>query len=169
MGVTVKKCHMIMSGNDCWNSVCFSCHRKADNELADVTLSGNKPPIFGPYLLWPNGWMDQDGIWHGGRPWLRRHCVRWDRSPPKRGTAPQFLSHVYCGQMARWIRMPLGTEVGLGPDDIVLDGAQLSLRGTAPNFRPMSTVVNGRPSQPVLSSCLHSDNYLNRHGPDLNE
>jgi len=41
MGVTVKKCHMIMSGNDCWNSVCFSCCRKADNELADVTLSGS--------------------------------------------------------------------------------------------------------------------------------
>jgi len=25
MGVTVKKCHMIMSGKDCWNRVCFSC------------------------------------------------------------------------------------------------------------------------------------------------
>jgi len=24
--------------------------------------------------------------------------------------------------MAKWIKMPLGTEVGLGPDDIVLDG-----------------------------------------------
>ena len=42
MGVTVKKCHMIMSENDCWNSVCFSCCRKADNELADVTLSGRQ-------------------------------------------------------------------------------------------------------------------------------
>jgi len=40
MGVTVKKCHTIMSGNDWWNSVCFSCCRKADNKLADVTLSG---------------------------------------------------------------------------------------------------------------------------------
>jgi len=20
-------------------------------------------PIFGPYLLWPNGWMDQDANW----------------------------------------------------------------------------------------------------------
>jgi len=29
---------------------------------------------------------------------------------------------VYCGQMARWIKMPLGTEVGLGPSNIVLDG-----------------------------------------------
>jgi len=26
-----------MSGNDCWNRVCFSCCWKADNELADVT------------------------------------------------------------------------------------------------------------------------------------
>jgi len=26
------------------------------------------PPVFGPYLLWPNGWMDQDATWCGGRP-----------------------------------------------------------------------------------------------------
>jgi len=35
------------------------------------------PPIFGPRLLWPNGCMDQDGTWYGGRPWPTRHCVRW--------------------------------------------------------------------------------------------
>ena len=44
---------------------------------------------------------------------------------PQRGTAvrspPQFSAHVYCGQTAVWIKMPLDTEVGLGPDDIVLD------------------------------------------------
>jgi len=28
----------------------------------------------------------------------------------------------YCGQTVGWITMPLGTEVGLGPGDIVLDG-----------------------------------------------
>jgi len=28
---------------------------------------GGAPKIFGP-RLWPNGWMDQDGTWHGGRP-----------------------------------------------------------------------------------------------------
>jgi len=33
-------------------------------------------PIFGPSLLWPNGWIDQDTTWYGGRPQLRRHCVR---------------------------------------------------------------------------------------------
>ena len=41
---------------------------------------------------------------------------------PKRGRSPKFSTHVYCSQMAAWIKMPLGTEVGLGPDDIVLDG-----------------------------------------------
>jgi len=42
--------------------------------------------------------------------------------PPKRGTAPpQFLAHVFCGQMAGCISVPLGVEVGLGPGDIVLD------------------------------------------------
>ena len=34
-------------------------------------------PIFGPYLLWPNGWMDHDATWYGGRPRPRRHCVKW--------------------------------------------------------------------------------------------
>jgi len=48
-----------------------------------------QPPIFGPCLLWPNCWMDQDATWYGGRPWPRPHCVRWEpSSPPKRGIVP---------------------------------------------------------------------------------
>jgi len=27
-------------------------------------------------VLWPNGWIDQDETWHGGRPRPRPHCVR---------------------------------------------------------------------------------------------
>jgi len=42
--------------------------------------------------------------------------------PPKKGRSPQFSAHVCCGQTAAWIRMPIGMEVGLGPDNIVLDG-----------------------------------------------
>jgi len=38
-----------------------------------------------------------------------------------RFSSPQFLAHVYCGQMAGWIKMPLGTEVGLSAGDNVLD------------------------------------------------
>jgi len=33
-----------------------------------------------------------------------------------------FSAHINCDQMARWIRIPLATGVGLGPGDIVLDG-----------------------------------------------
>jgi len=81
---------------------------------------GAKPTIFGPCLLWPNGWMDQDATWYGGRPrpWL--HCDRWGPSPSQRHTAPQFSAHVSCDKMAGWIEMPLGTNVG----HIVLDGDQ---------------------------------------------
>jgi len=47
---------------------------------------GAPSPIFGPCLLWPNGWMDQDGTWHGGGPWSRPYCARWEpSSPPKNG------------------------------------------------------------------------------------
>jgi len=54
----------------------------------------------------------------------RRLYVRWGPScPQKQGhTHPtQFLAHFYCGQTAGWIKVPLGTEVNLGPGDVVLD------------------------------------------------
>ena len=95
--------------------------------------SGAEPPIFGPCLLWPNGWMDQDGTCHGGRPWSSPHCTRWGRSssPQKDGRAlPQFSVHLYCGQTAACIKMPLGTEIGLGSDDFELDG--VPARGLPP-------------------------------------
>jgi len=40
---------------------------------------------------------------------------------------------VYCGQTVGWTSMPLGTQVGLGPSDIVLDGnsAPATERATA--------------------------------------
>ena len=49
---------------------------------------------------------------------------------------------VYCGQTTGWIKMPLGTEVGLGPGDTLLDGDSASPYGkghsSTPTFRPMS-------------------------------
>ena len=74
-------------------------------------------------MAWPNSWMDQDATSYGSRPRSRRRCVRWGpNSPHQTGHSPQFLAHVCCSQTAGWMRMPLGTEVGLGPGDIVLDG-----------------------------------------------
>jgi len=43
--------------------------------------------------------------------------------PPKRSRAPpQYSAHAYCRQTAGWIKMKLGTQVGLSPGYIVLDG-----------------------------------------------
>ena len=145
-------------------------------------------PIFGTCALSPNGWMDYDATWYGYRPRPRQICVRWGPSSPPNGYSPQFSAHVYSGQTARCIKMPigtevrprprrhcvgnpvspplnghtcspqfsahvccdqmagyisLGTEVGLGPGDILLDGDPVSLphMGIAPNFRPMSFVA----------------------------
>ena len=53
-----------------------------------------------------------------------------DLLPLRKGdtAAPQFPRHfsadVYCEQTAGWIKMPLGTEIGLGPSHIVLEGIQ---------------------------------------------
>jgi len=66
--------------------------------------------------------MHQAATWYGGRPQPSDFVFDGDPPPPKKGAGPQFLAHVYCRQTAAWIKMPLGMEVGLGPDDIVLDG-----------------------------------------------
>jgi len=57
------------------------------------------PPMFGPCLLWSNGWMDQDATCtdYEGRPRPRPHCVRWGPSfPPRKGhSSPRsFSAHV---------------------------------------------------------------------------
>jgi len=107
--------------------------------LGDTLLDGDPappkrdkaPPIFGLYLLWPNGWMHQGTTWYGGRP--RQLYVRWWSSSPQ-GAQPQFSAHVYCGQ----------TEVDLGPDHIVVDGdpaAPAKVAQQPPSFRPMSIVI----------------------------
>jgi len=64
------------------------------------------------------------------RDWLGEHlrndlfCVEsmaWHIGKPQ-PRAPQFSTHVSCGQTAGWIKMLLGTEVGLDPGDIGSDG-----------------------------------------------
>jgi len=61
------------------------------------------------------------------------------------GEAPQFSAHLLQpSQTAAWIQMPLGTKVGLGPDNIVLDRHTAPLPDKVaepPNFRPMFIVA----------------------------
>ena len=42
-------------------------------------------------------------------------------SPKREQSLPQFSAHLYCGQTAECIKMPLGTEVYLGRRDMVFD------------------------------------------------
>jgi len=63
-------------------------HSVLNGDPALPSLKGHSPPIFGPCLLWPNGWMDQDATWNGGKPRHRPHCFRWGPSFPKKGAQP---------------------------------------------------------------------------------
>jgi len=76
-----------------------------------------------------------------------------------------FSAHFYCGQTAGCIKMPLGTEVCLGPGHIVLDGdpAPPLLKGHSshpPLFSAHVYCGHGHPSQLLLSSCYFCKNSL---------
>ena len=51
-------------------------HIVLDGDPAPFPKGGQSAPIFGPFLLWLNGWMHQDATWDGGRPQPRGLCVR---------------------------------------------------------------------------------------------
>jgi len=53
---------------------------------------GAQPPNFGPCLLWPKGWMNQDATSYEGRPRPRLHCVTWGpSSPSQKGHSPPIF------------------------------------------------------------------------------
>ena len=61
-------------------------------------------------------------------------------------------------QTAGWIKVSLGTEVGLGPGNIMLDGdpAPPTERSTAaPAFRPMSVVAKRSPISAIAELLFH--------------
>ena len=85
----------------------MSLGMEADRSLGDFVLDGDPvpfpqkgveplSPIFGPFLLWPNGSMHQDATWYGGRPQPRQVCVRWgpSRPPQKEGRVPSPILRV---------------------------------------------------------------------------
>ena len=106
---------------------------------------GAPSPIFGPFLLWSNGWMHQYATWYGGRPQPRGFGLHGDPAPlptgrRRLGESPQFSAHGYCGRAAELI-MTLGVEVGLGAVHIVLDGNSSKQGAEPPNFRPVFIVA----------------------------
>ena len=77
--------------------------------VTDVTQlplpeDGVEPPIFGPRLLWPNGWTDQDATWHGSRSRPRPHFTRWGpSSPPQKGGRFELSRHVEIGRTCLYV------------------------------------------------------------------
>ena len=135
-----------------------------DGDQVPFPQKGAEPPspIFGPFRLWPNGWMHQDATWYGGRPQPRGLCVRWGPSPlPKMrwspGTEPPvfgpclFWPNSWMHQDATWYgdrSRPMQHCVRCGPSYPQKKGR------THPH--PILAHVycgHGRPSQLLLSSC----------------
>jgi len=66
-------------------------HIMLDGDLATPSPNSRRsPPIFGPYLLWPYGWLDQDATWWGVGLNPNNIVLDRDPAPPKRCTAPSF-------------------------------------------------------------------------------
>jgi len=80
----------------------------------------SSPLLFGPCVLWPCGCMNHDASWSEGRPRPRPRDVRWDLAPSNKGAQQPPIF----GRCVLWPRKRLagGTNVGLGPGDVALDG-----------------------------------------------
>ena len=117
--------------------------------------AGHIVPIFVPFLLWTNGWMDQDATLYGGRPRPRPHCVRRGPSlttgeqllPEKKGHSPPIFS-----LRLLWPNGWMDQDATLYGDTprpmrhcVKWDSASPK-SGTSLNFRPMSIML--------LSSCF---------------
>ena len=97
------------------------------------------PTLFGPSLLWLNGWMHQDGTWYGGRPQPRRLCVRWGPSPlPKRAQPPNFRPMFVVAIRLDGLRCHLVWRYGMGPGD---PATHRKKGHTPPNFWPSYIVA----------------------------
>ena len=66
--------------------------------------------IFGPCLLWPNGWMDEDATWYGSRPLPRPHCIRRGSQLPQKGHSSP---HPLFGPFLLWPRSPISDTAEL--------------------------------------------------------
>ena len=62
------------------------------SQLPSPKMGQSPFPIFSPCRLWPNGWMDQDGTWYGGRPHPRGLlCPMVTQPPPQKGAEPPIF------------------------------------------------------------------------------
>jgi len=137
---------------DGWNKMPLG--REVGLDPSNIVLDGDpalpppkraEPPIFGPCLLWANGWVDQDATWYRDRHRPRRHCVRWGtNSPQKGGTAPPPI----LGPCLLWPKAYMHQDTtwyGARPQPRRYCGrwgpSSPPVKGHSTNFRPMYVVA----------------------------
>ena len=124
--------------------------QRTDSIGRTIMLSDRCPVCLSRLQRWcTNGWMDQDETRHAGRPRPWPHCVnvldRDPAAPPPQRPHPQFSARICCGQMAGWIKMPLGTEVNLSPGDVCVKWDRSSrLKGAQPHHQFLFYVYCGQ-------------------------
>jgi len=115
--------------------------------LWDRCLSSPVCPVCNVGVLWPNGWMDQDETWHGGRPRPREHCVGWGPSlpPPKKkeGRAHSQISDPCLLWPNGWM-----------DQDATWYGGRPRPRRHCVKWGPSSPPGNKRGRAPIFGSCL---------------
>ena len=92
---------------------------------------------------------------------------------PKKGAEPPIFGPCLLRPTAAWVKMSLGPEVSLGPDDIVLDGGAPSIFGPRPLWSngcmdQDATWYGGRPR--FTRHCVRwgpSSPPLKRHSPQF--
>ena len=109
-------CHKVCTEKFCgdgsrrhlvWRIGLVPGHIELDGDSAPSPQKG-KPPIFGPYRLWPNGWMDQDATWYEDRRRPRPHYVTWGPMQLPHGAQPPIFgprllwSDGWLDQYATW-------------------------------------------------------------------
>ena len=135
---------------------CLSC-------LWHWCIVAKRLDVLGCHLVWREASV-QDTLWHGEAGWCHVEQSTWGPSCPLKGHSPQFSVHVCCGQLVWWIKMPLGTDAGLGQATFhymwtqfphrTLSMGELGQKGHSrpPLFSRSTLWPNGRPSQQLLSS-----------------
>ena len=85
-----------------------------DGDPAPKKGHSSPPPLFGPCLLWPNGWMDRDATWYGGRSRPTPHVLDGDpvlTYPRKGHSSPPPLFSPYL----LWLNGRMDQDVLDGP------------------------------------------------------
>jgi len=90
-----SRCHLVRRQTSAYVTLCLMW-----TQLPQKKGHTNPHPIFGPCLLWPNGWMDEHAAWYRSRPRPRPHCTTRDPSSRERGTAATPPTYLVTGQLA---------------------------------------------------------------------